>query len=185
MTDWLKEIAMTTQKYHIQVDLSDEQGRLMDGLIQRLNLRSRAELWRESYATFVWVVKEMLSGRRVVSLDSETLARVDRYRELNLTAVHPGDFNDYRYLVARPHSWRRQLYLKGRNMTVGQVIATMQANTLSPEEAAEDMDLPVAQVREALAYYDLHRDLVDLELREEANRVRERKPVADNENLSG
>jgi len=105
---------MNTQKHHIQVDLSDEQGRLMDGLIRRLNLRSRAELWWESYATFIWVVKEILSGRRVVSLDSETLARVDRYRELNLTAVHAGDFNDYRYLVARPHPWRRQFCLKGR-----------------------------------------------------------------------
>lgn len=176
---------MTTQKYHIQVDLSEEQGRLMDGLLQRLNFRSRAELWRESYATFVWVSREILSGRRVVSLDAETLSRVERYRELNLTAVHPSDVDDYRYLVARPHPWRRQLYLKGRNMTVGQVVATMQANTLSPEEAAEDMDLPVAQVREALAYYDLHRDLVDLELREEANRVRERKSDAENEDLPG
>ncbi len=169
---------MTTQKYRIQMDLSDEQGRLMDGLMHRLNLRSRAELWRESYATFVWVIGEILSGRRVVSLDIETLSRVDRYRELNMTAVHLIDLDDYRYLVARPHPWRRQLYLKGRNMTVGQVVATMQANALSPEEAAEDMDLPMAQVREALAYYDLHRDLVDLELREEANRVRERKSVA-------
>lgn len=176
---------MTTQKYHIQVDLSEEQGRLMDGLIQRLNLRSRAELWRESYATFVWVIREVLSGRHVVSLDAETLSRVERYRELNLTAVHSDDAADYRYLVARPHPWRRQLYLKGRNMTVGQVVATMQANALSPEEAAEDMDLPVAQVREALAYYDLHRDLVDLELREDATRVQERRSAAENAHLPG
>lgn len=105
--------------------------------------------------------------------------------QVDLSEVQSIDFDDYRYLVARPHPWRRQLYLKGRNMTVGQVVATMQANALSPEEAAEDMDLPVAQVREALIYYDLHHDLVDLELREEANRVIERKSVAENANLPG
>lgn len=77
-------------------------------------------------------------------------------------------FECHRYLVARPHPWRRQLYLKGRNMTVGQLVATIKANHLSPEEAAEDMDLPLEQVCEVLAYYDLHRDLVDMELREEA-----------------
>ncbi|MBN1874033.1 MAG: hypothetical protein JXA33_07370 [Anaerolineae bacterium] len=54
---------------------------------------------------------------------------------------------------------------------LGQVVAMMQANALLPEEVAEVMDLPVAQVREVLAYYELHRDLVDLELREEASRI--------------
>lgn len=176
---------MTTQGYHIQVDLSDEQGRLMDGVIRRLNLHSPAELWRESLATFVWVIRELLSGRRVVSLDAETLARLERYRELTSPVIQSLDFEDYRYLVARPHPWRRQLCLKGRNMTVGQVITTMQANALSPEEAAEDMELPLAQVREALVYYDLHRDLVDLELREEVSRVQERKSVTEDAHLPG
>jgi uncharacterized protein (DUF433 family) len=73
----------------------------------------------------------------------------------------------YTYLVARPHSWRKQLWLQGRNMTVGQLVATMRANNLSPEDAAEDFGLPLAQVQEALAYYAAHSDLVDAELREE------------------
>ena len=73
----------------------------------------------------------------------------------------------YEYLEARPHPWRRQLYLRGRNITVGHLVATMNANKLSPEEAAEDMDLPLAQVQEALAYYEAHSDLVNSELREE------------------
>ena len=73
----------------------------------------------------------------------------------------------YEYLEARPHPWRRQLYLRGRNITVGHLVATMNANKLSPEEAAEDMDLPLPQVQEALAYYEAHSDLVNSELREE------------------
>lgn len=113
------------------------------------------------------------------------MSRLERYRELNSPVVQSIDFEDYHYLVARPHPWRRQLYLKGRNMTVGQVVTTMQANALSPEEAAADMDLPLAQVREALVYYDLHRDLVDLELREEVSRVRERRPATADAHLPG
>jgi uncharacterized protein (DUF433 family) len=77
----------------------------------------------------------------------------------------------YQYLVARPHPWRRQLYLKGRNMTVGQLISTIQANHLSPEEAADDLELPVEQIKEALVYYELHRDLVEAEVREESARL--------------
>ena len=166
-----------TTKRRIQVSVPDEQIRLMDSLIRRLSLRSRADLWREAYSAFLWIVNELLSGRRVVSLDIETLAEVDRYKELELASVQPFTFARYRYLTSRPHPWRRQFYLKGRNMTVGQLVATMEANDLSPEEAADDMGLPLEQVREALTYYDLHRDLVDLELREEAARVNARKPT--------
>jgi uncharacterized protein (DUF433 family) len=78
----------------------------------------------------------------------------------------------YQYLVRRFHPWRRQLWLKGRNMTVGQLVATMNAERMTPEEMAADLELPLAQVQEALAYYTSHRDLVDAELREEKQRLR-------------
>jgi uncharacterized protein (DUF433 family) len=77
----------------------------------------------------------------------------------------------YQYLVVRPHPWRRQLYLKGRNMTVGQLVSTIQANHLTPEEAAEDLGLPIEQVQEALVYYESHRDLIEAETREESTRL--------------
>ena len=47
----------------------------------------------------------------------------------------------------------------------------MQANHLTPEEAADDLKLPVEQIKEALAYYELHRDLVEAETREEIARL--------------
>lgn len=77
------------------------------------------------------------------------------------------DFEHYLYLIAKPEKWRKQLYLKGRNMTVGQLVYTMRANSLSIEEAALDMDLPVEQVREAQAYYETHRELIEAEADEE------------------
>jgi uncharacterized protein (DUF433 family) len=68
---------------------------------------------------------------------------------------------EYRYLERRPHRWRKQLYLKGRNIPVGHLIYDMRANQMSPEAAAENYDLPLAQVREALAYYARHRNLIE------------------------
>lgn len=94
----------------------------------------------------------------------------------------------YQYLVTRPDKGRRQAYLKGRNLTVGQLVHTMRANGLSAEETAEDLDLPVAQVREAQAYYQVHPEAVEadaeedtrlLETQEEAAEARLRASLAD------
>ena len=52
-------------------------------------------------------------------------------------------------------------------MTVSQLVYTMRANGLSVEEAAEDLNLPVEQVREAQAYYEAHRELVEADAEEE------------------
>jgi len=77
----------------------------------------------------------------------------------------------YSHLEERAHPWRRQLWLRGRNMTVGQLVATMRANHLTPEQAAIDLDLPLAQIAEALLYYADHQGLVDQELREDQQRL--------------
>ena len=88
---------------------------------------------------------------------------------------HPGEDDlHYRYLVTRSKKGRRRTYLKGRNMTVGQLIYAIRANDLSDEEAAADFDLPVAQVREAQAYYQINRELVEANAEEE-KRVCSRK----------
>jgi uncharacterized protein (DUF433 family) len=80
----------------------------------------------------------------------------------------------YAHLIARPHPWRRQLCLRGRNITVGQLIASMRANELSPSEAAEQFDLPLTQIEEALAYYAANCALVDRELRQDRRRLEAR-----------
>jgi prevent-host-death family protein len=81
---------------------------------------------------------------------------------------NPGEDDlHYQYLVTRPEKGRKQAYLKGRNMTVGQLIYSMRANGLSAEEAAADLSLPVEQVREAQAYYQVHQELVEADAEEE------------------
>ena len=59
-------------------------------------------------------------------------------------------------------------------MTVGQLVATLNIERMTPEEAAQRLELPLAQIREALAYYHANRDLVDAEFREEKRRLQER-----------
>jgi uncharacterized protein (DUF433 family) len=77
----------------------------------------------------------------------------------------------YDYLMVRPGTGYKQLYLTGRNIRVGQLIYTMRANQMTAEEAAADMDLPVAQVREAEVYYQIHRELIEREADEEKQRL--------------
>ena len=102
-----------------------------------------------------------------MSVEQEGLDQLEKYKELSVPAVEPLLFEHYQYLAARPQTGRNQLYLKGRNMTVGQLVYKMRANELSTEQAAEDMDLPEMQVREALAYYQTHRELIETEMEEE------------------
>jgi len=69
----------------------------------------------------------------------------------------------WQHLVGRDHPWRKQLYVKGRNMTVRQLVGTVKANQLTPEEAASDLDLPVDAIHEALAYAEKNEELLKIE----------------------
>jgi uncharacterized protein (DUF433 family) len=77
----------------------------------------------------------------------------------------------YRYLVRVPHRWRKQLMIKGRRITVGNLVTAMQANELDAETAAYEYDLPVEAVREALDNYASDRQLIESELAEERRRA--------------
>lgn len=154
-------------KVRVQVDLTTADVSLLELLQSRLAVRSRADLLRQAYRTFLWLVDEMLSGRRIVSVEPEMLDRLERFKELSVPVVGPLVFEHYRHLVMRPEKGRQQLYLKGRNMTVGQLMYKMRANQLTADQAAEDMDLPLEQVMEARAYYHTHRELIESEMEEE------------------
>lgn len=156
-----------SDKVRVQIDLSATEASLLEVLQRRLAVRSRADLLQQAYGTFLWILNEMLAGRRIVSVDQEGLEQLQRYKELSVPAVEPLVFEHFQYLAPRPQTGRQQLYLKGRNMTVGQLIYKMRANDLSAEQAAADMNLPELQVREAQVYYQTHRDLIETEMEEE------------------
>jgi uncharacterized protein (DUF433 family) len=85
-----------------------------------------------------------------------------------------GAAEEYQYLERRPHPWRKQLYLKGRNMTVGHLVYDMRTNHITPEEAVANYNLPLEQVQEALLYYQRHRDVIEADAAEERRRLEAR-----------
>ncbi len=102
---------------------------------------------------------------------TEALGRIQHLEE----AVNSGkELPRWQYLIARPHRWRRQLCIKGRNMTVGQLVSTVRANKYTPEQASEELELPLAAIHEALEYYADHRGLIEMEASEERRLVGER-----------
>jgi hypothetical protein len=99
---------------------------------------------------------------------TEAVSRIERLEEA-LSSLQEAP--RWQYLVSRPHRWRRQLSIKGRNMTVGQLVSTLCANHLTAEQGAEEFSLPLAAVEEALAYWEQNRPLIELEASEERRRL--------------
>jgi uncharacterized protein (DUF433 family) len=69
----------------------------------------------------------------------------------------------WNYLVIRQHPWRRQLYIKGRNMTARQLVGGIKANHLDEATAAADYRLPIEVIREALTYVEQNKALLEAE----------------------
>ena len=69
----------------------------------------------------------------------------------------------WKFLVVRKHPWRKQLYIKGRNMTVRQLVGGVKANKFSDEQAAGNYNLPVEAIREALEYFEANPEVIALD----------------------
>jgi hypothetical protein len=92
---------------------------------------------------------------------------------LLIPELQPAANGEWTYLVARPHPWRRQLYVKGRKLRAFTVWIDMQANGMSREEASANWDLPVEAVEEINRYCESHRALLEMEAEEERRRLLE------------
>ena len=76
----------------------------------------------------------------------------------------------HRWLVSRP-GWRSTPWFKGRRLHVGDVVHAMEANDYTQQEVADELELPLEAVAEALAYCRSNRELLDAEDREAALRA--------------
>jgi uncharacterized protein (DUF433 family) len=88
----------------------------------------------------------------------EGMLRREDTRALRENAVEP-----WRFLVRRQHPWRKQLYLKGRNLTARQLVGSMKANQMNDAQAAANYHLPIEAIREALAYVEQNSNLLQAE----------------------
>jgi uncharacterized protein (DUF433 family) len=110
----------------------------------------------------------------IQELQNQLADALNRIQHLEKQIGGCQELSHWQYLVARPHRWRRQLSIKGRNMTVGQLVSTVRANRYSPEQASDELNLPLQAIKEALAYHAEHRQLIELEANEEKRRLAER-----------
>ncbi len=109
------------------------------------------------------VGREVRGGKRLGFIDRHS-GDVTEVILPELEAIRPQGWD---YLVARPHSWRRQLFVKGRKLTAAQVWREMRVNGLTDADAAENWDLPLAAVQEIVRYCEENRDFLRAEAAEE------------------
>ncbi|MEG3874471.1 MULTISPECIES: hypothetical protein [unclassified Microcoleus] len=81
------------------------------------------------------------------------------------------EIENWQYLIARPHPWRKQLYIKGRKLLASTIWRDMTANQMSPEQAAENWDLPLSAIYEVIDYCENNQELLKLEADEERYRL--------------
>jgi hypothetical protein len=80
----------------------------------------------------------------------------------------------WQYLEKRPHSWRQQLYLKGKKLRAYTVWSDLLVNGDTVLEAADNWDLPLDAIDEVIRYCESHQDLLKLESDEERSRLVEK-----------
>ena len=78
----------------------------------------------------------------------------------------------YQWLEPKPDKKStRQWGIKGRNMTVWNLVAPLVVREVAPEEMARRFDLPLEAVQEALAYYYANKEWIDAEVEEEGRQL--------------
>ena len=102
---------------------------------------------------------DRLPDGELETLENELLLKLGEER-----AIPP---HEWRYLEARPHSWMRQFFVKGRRLRASTVWMYMLVNGLSREEVADSYDLSLDAVDEIIGYCESYGDLLSKEAEDE------------------
>lgn len=82
-------------------------------------------------------------------------------------------FTQWQYLEKRPHPWREQLYIKGKRIKASVIYSDMIVNEMTPQEVADDWELPLAAIEEVIEYCSTHRQILKQEAEEGLRRLEE------------
>jgi hypothetical protein len=97
--------------------------------------------------------------------------RVSLINALVDSLQHIDATQNWDYLVARAHPWRKQLYIKGTKLLASIVWQDALANQMSSEQVAENWNLPLESITEIMSYCQTNRSLIELEAKEESYRL--------------
>lgn len=126
---------------------------------------SISEATVSAYALFMWFAGQRQSGRRVISVDPNDVP--EAYAEPMIPGLEEAMAPKWTWLVEREHPWRRQLWIKGRNITAGSLARTMDVEGWTPEHAAGEFDLEVDAVLEARQWAESNAALIEAEFAED------------------
>lgn len=79
----------------------------------------------------------------------------------------------WQYLETRPHTWRKQLYIKGKRIKASVIYSDMIANNETTAEASENWDLPLDAIQEIIEYCQTYQELLEQEAAKERHIVLE------------
>ena len=91
---------------------------------------------------------------------------------------------EWKFLSPRPQSWRKQLYIKGSRLPASVIWSDLFVNDMTIEEAAENWDLPLAAIQEAIRYCETHRELIKSEAEEEGRDLAESESYQKSKQLA-
>lgn len=147
-------------------DLSPEQEALLAHLRAQLAASSTKEAVLRAVQLTTLLVDEIQQGNRLFVGKSPATAVRLAIPELEARA-----HGQWRWLLERPHPWRRQLWVKGRKLLASAVWLDALTNGVGPREAAENWDLPREAAEEVFAYCEANRALIESEANEERQRL--------------
>jgi uncharacterized protein (DUF433 family) len=156
------------KRRRMQVDLRPEDELTLERARRALGTEGDSDTGRALLMLFAKLSAAIDQGTVISFLPGDDPRAVDAVPELT-SALRPEA--RYTFLVQAPHRWRKQLSLKGRRMTAGQLVFAMEANGLTVDEAAADFDLDPLAVAEAVDYVARHRSLVEAEADEDQRRA--------------
>jgi len=153
-------------------DVTPEQESNIDCLQTFLNATTRKDTLLMAIDIALQVVKELRNGKTLF-LGNDT---TDKTTKLLLLGINSPTSGNWKYLVEHSHPWKKQLYVKGRKLAAASVWISMTVNKLTPEEAAENWELPIEAIHEIVRYCENNKKLLEMEANEEM-RLLEQKGI--------
>ena len=159
---------MTATTKRANFDLSPGQEELLANLRAQLAASSTKEAVLKAAQLTAVLLEEVRQGNRLFVGKTPTTAVRLVIPELEARA--PGQ---WRWLVERPHPWRRQLWVKGRKLLASAVWLDALTNDMGTREAAQNWDLPLEACEEIFAYCEANKALIESEASEERQRLKQ------------
>jgi hypothetical protein len=158
---------MASQTKRANFEITPEQEACLSALKEAFQASSLKDAILRMSTVMLVLARELAAGKHLYI--GECSDTVERLILPELEVLEDG----WRWLVARPHPWRRQLWVKGRKLLASQVWSDMMSNQLTAKQAAEDWDLPPEAIEESVRYCEQNATLIALEADEERRRLRD------------